>query len=65
VVAEDLIGLKVQASSNNPQRKMLDMSDIESLLQRCPDLDMARVREYFSLFDRENELDAILERLRR
>jgi uncharacterized membrane protein YbaN (DUF454 family) len=36
-----------------------DLADIERLLQ-SEDLDLDRVREYFALFDREKELDALL-----
>ena len=64
VEAEDVIGLKVQSSSNNPKRLRLDLADIERLLQANPDIELALVREYFALFDRENELDEILVRMR-
>lgn len=64
VEAEDVIGLKVQASSNDPQRRPLDVADIERLLAAHPSLDLGRVREYFRLFDREEELDALLARRR-
>ena len=60
VQPEDLIGLKVQSSANNPRRKQLDMSDIARLLDAHPALDLDRVRDYFRLFDREGELDALL-----
>jgi len=36
-----------------------DLEDIDRLLRRAP-VDHARVREYFRMFDRENELDALL-----
>lgn len=57
--AADLIGLKVQSSSNNPARLGRDLVDIERLLETA-DVDLERVREYFRLFDREKELDALL-----
>lgn len=63
VDAADLIGLKVQASSNNPARLRIDMADIARLLQAAPDVDLERVREYFRVFDREKELDALLAEL--
>jgi hypothetical protein len=63
VQAEDVIGLKVQASSNDPRRLTLDLADIERLFVARPGLDLARVREYFVLFDREAELDALLARI--
>jgi hypothetical protein len=57
--ASDLIGLKVQSSSNDPSRRYLDLADIDRLL-RSATVDLARVRDYFRLFDREKELDALL-----
>jgi predicted nucleotidyltransferase len=59
VDAADLIGLKVQSSSNDPSRRHRDLADIERLL-RAAKMDLGRVREYFRLFDREKELDALL-----
>ncbi len=57
--ASDLIGLKVQSSSNDPSRRYVDLADIDRLL-RSATLDLSRVREYFRIFDREKELDALL-----
>ena len=65
VDAADLIGLKVQASSNDPGRKRQDLADIERLLRTATDIDRDRVREYFRLFDREKELDALLVEIER
>ncbi len=59
VDASDLIGLKVQASANDPARARQDLADIEKLLRNSK-VDFGRVREYFRLFDREAELDALL-----
>jgi predicted nucleotidyltransferase len=61
VDAADLIGLKVQASSNDPGRRLRDMADVERLLETAA-VDLERAREYFRLFDREKELDALLAR---
>ncbi len=61
VDASDLIGLKVQASSNDPSRRHQDLADIERLLA-VAEVDLDRVRDYFRLFDREKELDALLAR---
>jgi hypothetical protein len=60
VDAADLIGLKVQASNNDPARRRGDVADIERLLRSAHGLDLARVREYFRIFDREQELDLLL-----
>lgn len=65
VQAEDVIGLKVQASSNDPRRLVIDLADVERLIAARPTLDLTRVRDYFAVFGREAELDAILARLGR
>jgi hypothetical protein len=62
---EDQIGLKVQSSSNDPDRFHKDMADIEVLIKNnYPNLDINLLREYFKLFDREKELDEILDRIK-
>lgn len=59
VDAADLIGLKVQAYANDSRRRHQDLADIARVLRTgAPDMD--RVRDYFRLFDREKELDALL-----
>jgi len=59
LLPEDLIGLKVQAISNDPQnRYIVDAPDIQRLLALYRDkMDMNLVREYFRLFDKEPLLD--------
>lgn len=58
---EDLIGLKLQALANRPERPS-DAADIRLLLQRfVGTMDMSLVREYFALFGKEAELDALLQ----
>jgi hypothetical protein len=64
VDAADLIGLKVQGYSNDPRRRHRDMADIQRLLESAAELDLERVRKYFRLFDREKELDVLLEESR-
>ena len=59
VDASDLIGLEVQAFSNDPRRTRQDLADVEKLL-RMTEIDLERVREYFRLFEREKELEALL-----
>ncbi len=63
VDAADLIGLKVQAYSNDPKRRCQDLADIQRLLQSARELDLERVREYFRIFDREQELEDLLTRI--
>jgi len=58
---DDLIGLKVQSSSNDPERYYQDMADIKEIIKaRYDSIDMDLVREYFRLFKREEELKDIL-----
>jgi len=60
VSAEGLIGFKVQALVNDPQRTQ-DLEDIRALLRANRGaLDMNQVRDYFRLFDREALLDELL-----
>jgi len=63
--AEDQIGLKVQASSNNPKRLHKDMSDIRMILENnYSKLDLNLVREYFSLFSRRKEFDDMIKEIK-
>lgn len=65
IAPEDLIGLKVQSSSNDPGRMRQDMADIEMIVRNNYSLlDMNLVREYFRLFDREKDLDSIIEEIK-
>ncbi|MEO8011862.1 MAG: hypothetical protein ABI650_09485, partial [Dokdonella sp.] len=60
VSAEGLIGFKLQAVINNPDR-MRDLDDIRALLHaQTGRLDMEEIREYFELFDRTELLDELL-----
>lgn len=57
---EDIIGLKVQASSNDPDRIHKDMSDIEALLRlHSRDVNWDLIREYFQLFKRGDEFNEL------
>lgn len=52
LIAEDLIGLKIQAMVNNPERKIREQADIEVLFEQFhATMDWQLVREYFDLFD--------------
>ena len=64
VTPEDLIGLKVQASVNDPTRYNQDMADIETLLRICREqLNMDRISEYFKLFEKEDDLKKLLKKI--
>lgn len=51
VSAEDLIGLKVQAYKNNPDREFQDKADIQALLKTVTKLDFDLIKKYADLFD--------------
>jgi predicted nucleotidyltransferase len=58
---EGLIGLKVQAFSDDPQRRLRDLTDMIELMKINRDhLDLDEIRSYFRLFEREALLDDIL-----
>lgn len=60
VSAEGLIGFKLQGFVNDPTRTQ-DLEDIRALIRaNGAALDMAQVREYFRLFEREALMDEIL-----
>lgn len=63
---EDLIGLKIQAISNDPEnRYLIDAPDIQRLLALHKDkMDMVSIREYFRLFDKEHLLDEWLDNIK-
>ena len=54
LLPEDIIGLKVQALSNDPSRKIKDYADIDALLQarQSDKIDWTLLHEYFELFDK-------------
>ena len=65
IAPEDIIGLKIQASTNDPSRNSRDLADIEEILKRHADkMDLELLREYFLLFNREKELDDLLGRIK-
>ena len=56
---EDIIGLKIQAFSNNPARKWHDQADIAALMQSNPSLDWSRVQRYAAMFNAQELLEEI------
>jgi hypothetical protein len=60
---EDVIGLKVQAMVNNPERRTRELADIERLMALYgPRLAWTRIQEFFELFDLGEEGHALKER---
>ncbi len=57
---EDIIGLKVQALSNDPARERLDIADIQLIMEyHGKNLDWGLLEEYFQLFSKEKEYEAL------
>jgi len=67
ILPEDLIGLKVQAISNDPGNRFpVDAPDIQRILQiKIDEIDMDLVRMYFELFSKEDLLDEWLDEINR
>jgi hypothetical protein len=63
VKAEDLIGLKVQAYSNDSSRSLQDKADIQYLIESQDDLDWQVIKEYADLFDEWSTIEAIKKNL--
>ncbi len=57
---EDLIGFKLQAARNDPQRESREIEDIDRLLAAAPSgLDWKLVEAYFTLFERPADFAAL------
>jgi len=55
LIPEDIIGFKLQAIYNNPQRRTVDRADIEMLVALHRDrLDGDLLRRYFALFEMDD-----------
>ena len=67
ILPEDLIGLKVQAISNDPGNRFpVDAPDIQRILQiKIDEIDMDLVREYFALFNKEDLLNEWIDEINR
>lgn len=56
LIPEDIIGLKIQALSNDPSREIKDYADIDALLKvrqsQSEKIDWPLLRQYFELFDK-------------
>ena len=60
---EDVIGLKVQAMVNDPDRRSQEQADIEQLMNRYGRrLDWERIQEYYDVFNLGNEADQLRRR---
>ena len=60
---EDVIGLKIQAMSNDPQRRAQDQRDIEGLMARYgAQLDWTRIVEYYDAFGFSDDAKTLREK---
>ena len=66
VDAEALIGLKLQAMANAPSWRSRDQGDIDALFAaKASTLNTELLRDYYRLFDREDELKRLLAQVAR
>ena len=62
--AEDIIGLKIQAYSNNPKREFKEKADIQALIEiHDRSLNWSRVKSYADVFNQWSEIEAIRKKL--
>ena len=59
VLAEDLIGLKIQCYAGNPKRKMKELSDIQELIARNSALDWEKIKFYADHFNEWPTIEAL------
>jgi hypothetical protein len=64
VKTEDLIGLKIQAYSNDPSRELQDKADIQFLIENVPDLDWQRIKTYADLFNQWEVINEIKNKIK-
>jgi len=60
---EDIIGLKVQAIANNPDRKYKELADISAIIKNFREkINWELLKEYFRLFNLEEEFYTLKKR---
>ena len=60
---EDMIGLKVQAMVNDPDRRPQEVADIEMLMRLYgAKLDWQRIEDFYDIFGIKDEADRLKER---
>lgn len=66
LLPEDILGLKLQAAVNDPERATREYADIESLVEYHKSaLDWPLVEEYFNLFNLKEKLAELKERFKK
>lgn len=64
VKTEDLIGLKIQAYSNDPSRELQDKADIQFLIENVENLDWKRIKSYADLFNQWEVINEIKNKIK-
>lgn len=64
VKSEDLIGLKIQAYSNDSSRELQDKADIQFLMENIPKLDWDRIKSYADLFNQWEVINEIKNKIK-
>jgi len=62
VSPEGMIGLKIQAYKNDPNRELQDKADIHSILAKYPKLNWKKVKQYADLFDEWSTIEILRKR---
>jgi hypothetical protein len=59
LLPEDIIGLKIQAFSNDISREFQDKADIQFLIENYLNLDWNKIKSYADLFSKWSEIEEI------
>lgn len=59
VSPEGIIGLKIQAYTNDKKRELQDKADIQSLIEIYPELDWEKIKSYAELFGEWKTIEAL------
>ena len=57
--AEDIIGLKIQAFSNDPSRELKDLNDVQELIRNGKNLDWEMIEKYARMFNVWNKVSLL------
>ena len=64
VKCEDLIGLKIQAYTNDPTRELQDKADIQFLIENVESMDWQRIKSYADLFNQWEVINEIKNKIK-
>ena len=59
LLPEDIIGLKIQAYSNDKSREFQDKADIQYLIENYSNMNWKKIKDYADLFSKWNEIEEI------